>query len=97
MPVSMVCDSSSSSTLSLNAAIRNSIGTSTTCEEKKLENQLGASAKRILLNKIEYEEVKNYNISVLDNLKSKYIVLKPSPHNKNGVVQKLVENTNSNS
>ncbi|KAL9906295.1 ubiquitin specific peptidase 36 isoform 1-T1 [Glossina fuscipes fuscipes] len=48
---------------------------------ESLQNKLVASAKRVLLSKLEYEEVNNYGQAVLDNLKSKYIVLKPSGHN----------------
>ncbi|XP_065362463.1 ubiquitin carboxyl-terminal hydrolase 36 isoform X2 [Calliphora vicina] len=46
-----------------------------------LHGKLVASAKRVLLSKIDYEEVTNYGQSVLDSLKSKYIVLKPSGNN----------------
>ncbi|KAH8246213.1 hypothetical protein KR038_005211 [Drosophila bunnanda] len=43
-----------------------------------LQSHIVANAKRILMAKIEYEEVPNYHESVLENLKSKYIVIKPS-------------------
>ncbi|KAH8242438.1 hypothetical protein KR032_006523 [Drosophila birchii] len=43
-----------------------------------LQSHIVANAKRILMAKIEYEEVPNYHDSVLENLKSKYIVIKPS-------------------
>ncbi|KAH8351433.1 hypothetical protein KR059_002399 [Drosophila kikkawai] len=43
-----------------------------------LQSHIAASAKRILMAKVEYEEVPNYHESVLENLKSKYIVIKPS-------------------
>lgn len=46
-----------------------------------LHGKLVASAKRVLLSKIDYEEVTNYGQSVLESLKSKYIVLKPSMNN----------------
>lgn len=46
-----------------------------------LHGKLVASAKRVLLSKIDYEEVTNYGQSVLESLKSKYIVLKPSSNN----------------
>ncbi|XP_023180073.2 ubiquitin carboxyl-terminal hydrolase 36 [Drosophila hydei] len=42
-----------------------------------LQSQIVANAKRILLAKIEYEEVENYHESVLAKLKTKYIVIKP--------------------
>ncbi|KAH8415659.1 hypothetical protein KR222_007644 [Zaprionus bogoriensis] len=45
-----------------------------------LQSQIVASAKRILLSKIAYEEVENYHESVLSKLKSKYIVIKPENH-----------------
>ncbi|XP_023295644.2 ubiquitin carboxyl-terminal hydrolase 36 isoform X3 [Lucilia cuprina] len=50
-----------------------------------LHGKLVASAKRVLLSKIDYEEVTNYGQSVLDSLKSKYIVLKPSSANNNSM------------
>lgn len=40
-----------------------------------LHNKLAASAKHVLINKIEFEEVNNYKSS-FDQIKSKYIVLK---------------------
>jgi len=46
-----------------------------------LQSQIVASAKRVLFAKIEYEEVKNYNESVLAKLKSKYIVIEPDNNN----------------
>ncbi|EDW72994.2 uncharacterized protein Dwil_GK17299 [Drosophila willistoni] len=53
---------------------------STATANTNLQNQIVASAKRVLLAKIEYEEVENYNDSVLDNLKTKYVVIKsPTP------------------
>ncbi|XP_032599261.1 ubiquitin carboxyl-terminal hydrolase 36 isoform X1 [Drosophila grimshawi] len=42
-----------------------------------LQSQIVANAKRVLLAKIDYEEVDNYHESVLAKLKSKYIVIKP--------------------
>lgn len=85
MPVSVVCDSSA-----VTAAIRDSLATSASnggCsksgdDSQTLQNKLVASAKRVLLTKIEYEEVNNYSQAVLDTLKSKYIVLKPSGSGK---------------
>lgn len=46
-----------------------------------LHDKLVASAKRVLLSKIDYEEVTNYGQCVLENLKSKYIVMNPSANN----------------
>ncbi|EDW69346.2 ubiquitin carboxyl-terminal hydrolase 36 isoform X1 [Drosophila virilis] len=46
-----------------------------------LQSQIVANAKRVLLAKIEYEEVENYHESVLAKLKSKYIVIKPDNNN----------------
>ncbi|XP_050741901.1 ubiquitin carboxyl-terminal hydrolase 36 isoform X2 [Drosophila biarmipes] len=85
MPVSMaVCETANV----VNAALRESLGGNSSgspADQAKagedsagnLQNHLVANAKRILMAKIEYEEVPNYNESVLDNLKSKYIVIKP--------------------
>ncbi|XP_073837188.1 ubiquitin specific peptidase 36 isoform X2 [Musca autumnalis] len=56
-----------------------------TDENDSLHGKLVASAKRVLLSKIEYEEVSNYGQSVLESLKSKYIVLKPSTGINNGL------------
>ncbi|XP_022218721.2 ubiquitin carboxyl-terminal hydrolase 36 isoform X1 [Drosophila obscura] len=52
--------------------------------DSEIHNQIavGAYAKRILMSKIEYEEVPSYKESVLDHLKSKYIVIK-QPSNSN--------------
>ncbi|XP_060652138.1 ubiquitin carboxyl-terminal hydrolase 36 [Drosophila nasuta] len=58
-----------------------------------LQSQIVASAKRVLFAKIEYEEVKNYNESVLAKLKSKYIVIEPDNNNKTNGAGKI---TNSN-
>uniref|UniRef100_A0A1I8N771 Ubiquitin carboxyl-terminal hydrolase 36 n=1 Tax=Musca domestica TaxID=7370 RepID=A0A1I8N771_MUSDO len=55
-----------------------------TDDNDSLHDKLVASAKRVLLSKIEYEEVTNYGQSVLESLKSKYIVLKPSTGINNG-------------
>lgn len=56
-------------------------------DDESLHGKLVASAKRVLLSKIEYEEVTNYGQSVLETLKSKYIVLKPmsGANNSNGL------------
>lgn len=42
-----------------------------------LQCQIVANAKRVLMSKIEYEEVENYHTAVLAKLKSKYIIIKP--------------------
>ncbi|XP_017070964.1 ubiquitin carboxyl-terminal hydrolase 36 [Drosophila eugracilis] len=85
MPVSMaVCETANV----VNAALRESLSGNTsgssadqakTGEDSSgnLQNHIVANAKRILMAKIEYEEVPNYHESVLENLKSKYIVIKP--------------------
>ncbi|TMW40587.1 hypothetical protein DOY81_014333 [Sarcophaga bullata] len=52
-----------------------------------LHGKLVASAKRVLLSKIDYEEVTNYGQSVLDSLKSKYIVLKSTGSNNNNSME----------
>ncbi|XP_046868131.1 ubiquitin carboxyl-terminal hydrolase 36 isoform X1 [Drosophila willistoni] len=67
---------------------------STATANTNLQNQIVASAKRVLLAKIEYEEVENYNDSVLDNLKTKYVVIKsPTP----AAAAAATNNGNSNS
>ncbi|XP_043650562.1 ubiquitin carboxyl-terminal hydrolase 36 [Drosophila teissieri] len=87
MPVSMaVCETANV----VNAALRESLGGNSSAvgssvDQAKsgedstgsLQNHIVANAKRILMAKIEYEEVPNYHESVLENLKSKYIVIKP--------------------
>ncbi|EDV51044.2 ubiquitin carboxyl-terminal hydrolase 36 isoform X1 [Drosophila erecta] len=87
MPVSMaVCETANV----VNAALRESLGGNSSAagssadqaksgEESNgsLQNHIVANAKRILMAKIEYEEVPNYHESVLESLKSKYIVIKP--------------------
>lgn len=78
MPVSVVCESPTD----ISSAIRNSLtnniplnGPTDTSAEENLQNQFIASAKRVLLATIEYEENLNRNTNH-DALKSKYIVLK---------------------
>ncbi|EDW93538.2 ubiquitin carboxyl-terminal hydrolase 36 isoform X1 [Drosophila yakuba] len=87
MPVSMaVCETANV----VNAALRESLGGNSSAagssidqaksgedSNGSLQNHIVANAKRILMAKIEYEEVPNYHESVLENLKSKYIVIKP--------------------
>nr|B3M3M6.1 RecName: Full=Ubiquitin carboxyl-terminal hydrolase 36; AltName: Full=Deubiquitinating enzyme 36; AltName: Full=Protein scrawny; AltName: Full=Ubiquitin thioesterase 36; AltName: Full=Ubiquitin-specific-processing protease 36 [Drosophila ananassae] len=87
MPVSVaVCET----TNVVNAALRESLGVgigsggassddkSAGEDTNSLQNHIVANAKRILMTKIEYEEVPNYQEAVLENLKSKYIVIKPT-------------------
>ncbi|XP_016969554.2 ubiquitin carboxyl-terminal hydrolase 36 isoform X1 [Drosophila rhopaloa] len=83
MPISMaVCETANV----VNAALRESLGASSSSSDQaktgedsagNLQNHIVANAKRILMAKIEYEEVPNFHESVLENLKSKYIVIKP--------------------
>ncbi|XP_075163990.1 ubiquitin specific peptidase 36 isoform X2 [Haematobia irritans] len=63
----------------------------TTDDAESLHGKLVASAKRVLFSKIEYEEVTNYGQSVLETLKSKYIVLKPT----SGINSNSLENGRS--
>lgn len=90
MPVvSVVCEAA-------NAAIRESLANCGGSADKgsnsvgmngfsdpseNIQSKLVASAKRVLLTKIEYEEVSNYGQTVLDSLKTKYIILKPNVNN----------------
>lgn len=102
MPVSVVCESTANA---VNAALRESLGggnfgaddskklDAANDGEDSLQSKLVASAKRVLLTKIEYEEVNNYSQSVLDSLKSKYIVIKPSENNGNSVGMMRKEST----
>lgn len=89
MPVSVVCESPAD----ISSAIRNSLpsniqlnGGADAPVDGNVQNQFMSSAKRVLLAKIEYEEVYNRNPNQ-DALKSKYIVLKtatptPPPNGK---------------
>ncbi|KAH8302503.1 hypothetical protein KR044_007554 [Drosophila immigrans] len=61
-----------------------------------LQSQIVASAKRVLFAKIEYEEVKNYNESVLAKLKSKYIVIEPDNNKTNGAGKMVNSNGHDN-
>ncbi|KAL5292387.1 USP42 family protein [Megaselia abdita] len=87
MPVSVVCEAAS-------AALRESLANSCGGVDKGNNSngtngfsdpgdaiQSKFNAKRVLLQKIEYEEVSNYGQAVLDNLKTKYIILKPNVNN----------------
>lgn len=71
MPVSMF-DST------ITTALRNNLSSNSSSSnnnELDLHNKLAASAKHVLMNKIEFEEVSNYKSS-FDQIKSKYTVLK---------------------
>lgn len=59
------------------AALKSSLSKN---EDGSLDAQLAGSTKKALLGTVEFEPSENYQISVLDGLKSKYIVLK-SPEN----------------
>lgn len=86
MPVSVVCEAANAA---LRESLANSCGSSdkigsngnNSSESENLQQKLVASAKRVLLTKIEYEEVSNYGQTVLDTLKTKYIILKPNVNN----------------
>ncbi|GAB0094623.1 Ubiquitin carboxyl-terminal hydrolase 36 [Sergentomyia squamirostris] len=65
----MVCDI-------VSAAIRDSLSSTAKAADRNLQTQLVSTTKRILLTKIEYEDVESLSNS--DSLKSKYIVFKPS-------------------
>lgn len=91
MPVTMVCESQSDISSAIRNSLSNGLNTngnhngmhasaasSSSATDTSLQNQFVASAKRALLNRIEYEEVNDFNNTVHDTLKSKYIVLKPS-------------------
>lgn len=82
MPVSVMCEAAT-------AALRDSLVNS--CSDKSsimtngmkdsidnLQKKIMASTRRGLLSKIEYEEVNNYGQTVLENFKTKYIILKPN-------------------
>lgn len=60
---------------SLNNGAHNGLG-SISSDSANLQNQLAATSKLALMSPVDYEEVKSFNNSVQD-LKSKYIVLKP--------------------
>lgn len=83
MPVSVVCEAASAA---LRESLANSCGgvdkgNSSGTNGDNLQSKLMANAKRVLLTKIEYEEVNNYGQTVLDALKTKYIILKPNVNN----------------
>lgn len=57
-------------------AIRNVLTKNTS--ENYLNSQLASNAHRVLFTKIEFEPAESYQANVLNDLKSKYIVLQPS-------------------
>lgn len=65
-------------TTSSSSSTHNGLSQLTAFDPNGIHDQMAAAAKRALLNDIDYEEADNYNNSVQDTLKSKYIVLKPS-------------------
>lgn len=46
-------------------------------QEKSFDHQFAVSAKQVLSAKIEYEPVASHSNTILANLQTKYIVLKP--------------------
>lgn len=89
MPV--ICDSNETKMVcesTLSGAIREALATSSGhnsssnsmlngTDELNIQDRLIACAKRLLINKIEYEEAPSSSTTLYDNLKSKYTVLKP--------------------
>lgn len=64
------------------SAIRNVLAKNNT--DNYLNNQLSNSAHRVLCTKIDFEPAESYQSNVLNDLKSKYIVLQPSKPTNNG-------------
>ncbi|XP_063701016.1 ubiquitin carboxyl-terminal hydrolase 36 [Culicoides brevitarsis] len=89
MPV--ICDSSEAKMVcesTLSGAIREALSSSTSHggshgngingnDELNIQDRLIACAKRLLINKLEYEEAPSSSTTLYENLKSKYTVLKP--------------------
>lgn len=91
MPV--ICDSNETKMVcesNLSGAIREALATSSGhqnsggnnsmlngTDELNIQDRLIACAKRLLINKIEYEEAPSSSTTLYENLKSKYTVLKP--------------------
>lgn len=61
---------------SLNNGTHNGLN-SLSGESTSLQSQLAASSKLALISPVDYEEVNNFNNNSVQDLKSKYIVLKP--------------------
>lgn len=68
----------------ISAALTHSLGASSKCssENEDFDSKLIGSAKRVLLTEVKYEQTSSYSNNISE-LKSKYIVLKPSPHSEN--------------
>lgn len=69
----------------ISAALTHSFASSSkiSSDGDSLDTKLSGSAKRVLLSEIKYEQTSSYS-SNLTELKSKYIVLKPSSNLENG-------------
>lgn len=79
---------------SLSDTLSNALNEKFTSQKKNEDNfseQLVASAKRVMLTKIEYEETTQSHNNVLEKLKNKYTILKLNPSTADGV-----KNGNSN-
>ncbi|XP_017779061.1 PREDICTED: ubiquitin carboxyl-terminal hydrolase 36 [Nicrophorus vespilloides] len=85
----------------VNAALRTALSKGSNSLENGLDSQLAGSSKKALLSNIEFEPAGSYQSSVLDILKSKYIVLKSADSqygiNKPGKGQNSVANNNMGS
>lgn len=68
----------------ISAALNHSLAASSkfSCDEDNLDSKLIGSTKRVLLSEIKYEQTSSYSSNLLD-LKSKYIVLKPTGNVEN--------------
>ncbi|KRT83654.1 Peptidase [Oryctes borbonicus] len=71
----------------VNAAIRSSL--SKTATETNLDVQLAGATKKALLADIEFEVAGSYQTSVLDKLKTKYIVLKSPESQQTSITEKM--------
>lgn len=79
----MVCESNLSGAIreALSSSSHQSGGSNNSMlngtDELNIQDRLIACAKRLLINKIEYEEAPSSSTTLYENLKSKYTVLKP--------------------
>lgn len=112
MPV--ICDSSDKMVCesNLSGAIREALSTNSGhqgggssngsmlngTDELNIQDRLIACAKRLLINKIEYEEAPSSSTTLYENLKSKYTVLKPGQQrtNQQNGVHNNTERTTTN-
>lgn len=78
---------------SLNSGTHNGLN-SLSADSANLQNQLVASSKLALITPVDYEEVHNFSNSVQD-LKSKYIVLKPQPSPSSSASATITSNSSS--